>query len=439
MPRSARPPVLLANATFVLIGIAAGGNGVLLLAQMGSYGVDRATIGITFFTGSVGFVLAGFHNGSLIHRFGFRVALAVGGGAYVLVGLYLATRPPFLAFVLAQVVLGYASGVLESVLNAYLASLPGARALLNQLHAFFGVGALLGPVVAAWIVGFASWTVVYLVLAAAYAPLVVGFLASYPRRRPADSGESAAPLPESQGLLLEPAAPLAEPPAALPESAAPLPELPAPLPGGLLGAVLRERGVLLGAAFLAVYVGLEIGMGNWGFSYLVEARGLSRSLAGYSVSGYWLGLTVGRFVISPIAARIGATTASMMYACLIGVVAATTLAWLSPLAILASAALLLLGFFLGPIFPTTMAIVPQLTEERLAPAAIGVLNAGSTVGGSALPWLAGAISQATGIWTLLPFTLALGALQFAGWRPLARRVRASPQLPASTSPDGQVG
>jgi fucose permease len=70
-----------------------------------------------------------------------------------------------------------------------------------------------------------------------------------------------------------------------------------------------------------------------------------------------------------------------------------------------------------------MAIVPELTEERLGPAAIGVLNAGAIVGGSALPWLAGAISQATGIWTLLPFTLALGALQFVAWRPLARRIR----------------
>jgi len=85
-------------------------------------------------------------------------------------------------------------------------------------------------------------------------------------------------------------------------------------------------------------------------------------------------------------------------------------------------ALLLLGFFLGPIFPTTMAIVPQLTEEHLGPAAIGVLNAGALVGGSALPWLAGAISQATGIWTLLPFTVALGGLQSAAWRPLARRI-----------------
>jgi fucose permease len=420
MPRYARPPVLLAYATFVLIGIAAGGNGVLLLAQMGSYNVDRATIGVIFFTGSVGFVLAGFHNGSLIHRFGVRVALTVGGGAYVLAGLYLASRPPFVAFVLVQVALGYASGVLESVLNTYLASLPDARALLNRLHAFFGVGALLGPVVASWIVGFASWTVVYLVLAAAYLPLVIGFLVSFPRQQ---ATEALAPLPGPPPPLPESAVPLPDSPVALSEPPAAPAESPVPgKGGGLLAAALRDRGVLLGAAFLAVYVGLEIGMGNWGFSYLVEARGLSRSLAGYSVSGYWLGLTVGRFLISPVAARIGASTVAMMYACLIGVVVATTLAWLSPVAILASVALMLLGFFLGPIFPTTMAIVPQLTEERLAPAAIGVLNAGSTVGGSALPWLAGAVSQATGIWTLLPFTLALGALQFAGWRPLARRI-----------------
>ena len=94
-----KAPVLLSYATFVLIGIYAGGGGVLLLAQMSSYGVDRATIGIMFFTGSAGFVLAGFHNGALIQRLGFRMALAIGGGAYVLAGLYLATRPPFAAFV----------------------------------------------------------------------------------------------------------------------------------------------------------------------------------------------------------------------------------------------------------------------------------------------------------------------------------------------------
>ena len=390
MPRTARPSVLLAYATFVLIGIYSGSGGVLLVAQMSSYGVDRATIGIMFFTGSAGFVLAGFNNGALIQRPGFRMALVVGSAAFGIVSLYLGTRPPFVLFLLVQLILGYGCGVLESALNAYLAALPDARAQLNLLHAFFGVGALIGPVLAAWIVSMVSWTVVWLVMAALILPIAIGFWLLYPSR----------------------------PPAAGPGGPASTVS-----PRGLLGTVLRERGVLLGALFLAVYVGLEIGMGNWGFSYLVQARDLSRSLASYSVSGYWLGLTVGRFVISPIAARIGASTGAMVYTCLIGVIAATVLAWLSPSAVLASAALLLLGFFLGPIFPTTMAIVPQLTQERLGPAAIGVLNAGAIVGGSAFPWLVGVISQATGIWALLPFTLTLGALQFVAWQPLARRIR----------------
>ena len=77
----------------------------------------------------------------------------------------------------------------------------------------------------------------------------------------------------------------------------------------MLGAALRDHGVQLGAAILAVYVGLEASVGDWGFSYLVQARGLTESLADYAVSGYWLGMTLGRFLISPIATRAGVTTA----------------------------------------------------------------------------------------------------------------------------------
>ncbi len=393
-----RAPVLLSYAAFVFVGVSAGVGGVLLLAQMSDYGVDRATIGITFFTSSAGFVLAGLSNGALIQRFGIRMALAAGGGAYVLAGLYLATRPPFAAFVAVQLVTGYGTGVLESVLNTYLAALPGATTLLNRLHAFFGVGALLGPVLAAWIVGFASWTVVWLVLAVACVPLVAGFLVACPGPVPAEPGSQA---PEPRTHVAE-------------TSGSPA--------GSLLAAALRDRGVLCGAAMLAVYVGLELGVGNWGFSYLVQARGLTGTLAGYSVSGYWLGLTVGRFLISPVAARTGVTTAGMIYACLAGITAAATLVWLSPTAAAASAALVLLGFFLGPVFPTTMAIAPRFTTPRLAPTAIGVMNAGSVIGGAGLPWLAGVIAQGTGIWTLLPFTVALAVLQFVVWRPLAARI-----------------
>jgi fucose permease len=392
----------MSYAAFVLVGISVGTSGVLLPSQMASYGVDRATIGITFFTSSAGFVLASVSTGALIHRAGIRIALTVGGGAFVLAGLYLASRPPFAAFVLAQLVAGYGTGVLESALNVYLAGLPGATTLLNRLHAFFGVGALVGPPLATWILGFASWTAVWLAVSVACVPLVAGFLLAYPGPERSAAGVHGAAVARSA-----PDGP---------------PRAPARAPRGLLHTALRDRGVQLGAAMLFVYVGVELGVGNWGFSYLVQARALPASVAGYTISGFWLGLTLGRFLISPISARAGATTAAMIYACLAGVSTAIALAWLSPAAAVACVAFGLLGFFLGPVFPTTMAIVPRLTQPRLVPSAIGVMNAGSVIGGSVLPWLAGALAQNAGMWVLLPFVLALSAVQFAVWRPIARRL-----------------
>jgi fucose permease len=392
MVRYVRSPVILSYATFVLIGISAGVSGVLLPAQMQDYGVGRAAIGVIFFTFSAGYVLSSLNAGPLINRFGVRGAMAAGGGTFTVAGLYLATRPPFAVFVLAQLVAGYGTGMLESALNAYLASLPGATPLLNRLHAFFGVGALVGPALAAWIVGFAPWTMVWLIMGLACIPLNVASLVAFPGRQTA-------------------------------EPAVDVTQQATHADGGLLRAALRDRGVLLGAAMLAIYVGIEMSVGNWAFSYLVQARALPESLAGYSVSGYWLGLTLGRFLIAPVAARVGAGTARMMYACLIGVAAAATLAWLSPAAALTSASLLLLGFFLGPIFPTTMAIVPQLTRPRLVPTAIGVMNAASVIGGAGLPWLAGATTQNTGMWALWAIAVTLAALQFAVWRPITAHVR----------------
>jgi fucose permease len=402
-PPPRQTPVLLAYAGFVLVGVKNGAAGVLLVAQMNDYGVNRATIGLTFFAGSAGYVLASLSAGPLVSRFGFRIALAAGGGlAFLAGGLYLATRPPFAMFVLALVITGYGTGALESMLNAYLAAFDGATTLLNRLHAFFGVGALIGPALAAWITGFASWRVVWLVMAAACVPLAAGFLAVYPGR-----AEVAAP--ETPGTSGTPVARVVRDPA----------------PRGLLASALRERGVLLGAAMLVVYVGLEISVGNWAFSYLVQARGLPATVAGYLVSGYWLGLTLGRFLISPVAARVGVSTAAMMYTCLAGVTAAIVLAWLSPTGLLAGLVLMPLGFFLGPVFPTTMASAPRLTRPALVPTAIGVMNAASVGGGSALPWLAGLLAQGTGMWTLLPFTAALSLLQMAAWRPVASRIRLS--------------
>ncbi len=47
-------PVVLSYAAFILVGVSAGVAGVLLPAQIDDYGLDKATIGTTFFTFSAG-------------------------------------------------------------------------------------------------------------------------------------------------------------------------------------------------------------------------------------------------------------------------------------------------------------------------------------------------------------------------------------------------
>ncbi len=399
MPRRMWASVAVAYAMFILIGVSGGVAGVLLPAQIDDYGLDKATIGITFFTFSAGFLLAGSTSGALVHRFGIRTALLVGGGAYVLAGLYTAVRPPFAALVAVQIVAGYGSGILESVLNTYLSGLPGATTLLNRLHAFFGVGALVAPLLATWMLGFVPWTAVWLVLALVCLPLLAGFQLTIraPARPPAGSPPGAA----------SPAPAAAD----------------GPLRGGLLAAS-RQPAVLLGGVFLAVYVGLEISVGNWGFTFLIDGHGQDALLAGYTVSGYWLGLTLGRFLISPVALRFGLTETGMTFACLAGVTVSATLTWVLPGAAMASVSFVLLGFCLGPIFPTTMAVAPRLTESRLVPTAIGVLNGVSVVGGAVFPWLAGAIAESAGVWTLPPFALTLALALIVIWWLVAARMAA---------------
>ncbi len=405
-----RLSVAVSNGAFVLVGVSAGVGGVLLPAQMTDYGVDRAKIGITFFVFSAGFMLAGSAVGWLIHRFGMRTTLAAGTALFALSSLYTAIRPAFAGLLIVQLFLGCGIGVVESGLNTHLARLPHAAQRVNRLHAFFGVGALLGPLLATWMLRSWPWQRVWLVIALANAVLLAGVLLLVPKAGWSVSEHEADPV-QRTSLPAEPEL-----------TPAPEPE-PQTRPDGrgLLAAAVREPAVMLAAVFLAVYVGLEIGVGNWAFGFLVSGRGQSQLLAGYALSGYWLGLTAGRFVISPAALRAGLSEIGVSFLCLGGVLASCGLLWLSS-GPAAAVSLALLGFFLGPLFPTAMAITPRLAEPRVVPSAIGFINGVSVIGGSVLPWLAGVLAQSGGTGTLLPFSAVLAALLVVLWWRLARHV-----------------
>jgi fucose permease len=196
--------------------------------------------------------------------------------------------------------------------------------------------------------------------------------------------------------------------------------------GPRLGAAVRLRIVVILAAFLAVYVGVEASVGNWAFSYLTEERGQAVLAAGWTVSGYWCGLTVGRFTLNAAAERLGLGLAALSGVCIAGVGACALAVWLLPPLAASVVALALMGFFLGPLFPTTIAAVPRLVPGELVATAIGVLVAMSVVGGGGLPWVVGVAAQRMGLWTLLPIAgagaLGMGVLWWRVSRRLAEPV-----------------
>jgi fucose permease len=382
----------LSFAGLVLVGLGAGATGVLVPYQLADYRISKVLLGLLFFAFSGGYVLSGLANGALIRWLGTRGQLVLGCSVYLVTAFGIGLHPSFPLLAVGSVAFGFGTGILDAGLNAYVATLPNHTSLLNYLHAFFGVGALLGPLLAGEIVDHRRlpWQDTYLVLGAVSAPLLIGFAVVLPRR---------VSVPLSSGAALRPA--------------------------------LRRPEVWLAATFLVLYVGVEVTVGNWGYSLLTLGQGREGLLASRVVSGYWLGLTVGRFLINAIASRLGVSLQRMMYGCLAGVIAATLLTWWGPNAAVGALGFGLMGFFLGPMFPTTIAVTPRLLPGRLVATAIGLLVGASVIGGAFFPWLAGALAQGLGLRSLLPYLLVLAMLQTVGWWSIARRLRDEVPVPAA--------
>jgi len=167
-----------------------------------------------------------------------------------------------------------------------------------------------------------------------------------------------------------------------------------------------------------------VSLGSWSYSFLTEDRHGPTFISGWIVSGYWIGLTLGRLTLAHIAQRVGEKR--LIQGCLIGVIIAVLVVWLIPINAISAIALCLTGFSLGPIFPTTIALVSKLVSSRLLPSAIGFLGGLSSMGAAFFPWLAGNIAQVVGLWSLLPYAIVLTVAMLLFWLSLQTRSRPQP-------------
>jgi fucose permease len=378
-PVSLRLQIGLAFFAFILIGAAEGGVGVLIPSMRGFYQVDKATVSLIFLAGTCGYLLAAFCSGPLTEKLGHKTFLMLGVSIFLVGAVTVSLTPIFAVVVAVWLLIGCGIAMIDAGLNSYIAELPHPTRLLNYLHAFYGIGALLGPLVASTVLALnISWNITYLVWIAVALVALAGFGLLYTSKSKAVS------------TAVGPA-----------------------LTGNPLGLVLRQRMIWITAFFLIFYVGTEVSLGNWTYSYLTEERLEAPLLSGWFITFYWLGLTVGRLTLANLAERLG--NKRLIQLCLVGVVAGVLLIWLFPFTLVSAIGLILAGYSLGPIFPTIIALISSEVHPTMRSSAIGFLVSGGSMGAALLPWLFGNLAEQVGLWSLLPYVIGTTAIMSGLW------------------------
>jgi fucose permease len=202
------------------------------------------------------------------------------------------------------------------------------------------------------------------------------------------------------------------------------------LPHRSLAATLARPLVWVNIGIYFCVAGVEATAGNWSFTLFTESRGVSVAVAGFWTSFYWASFTLGRFLFGFIADRVNVANALRLLMLL--AVAAGALLWWNPANWVGFLGLAILGFALAPIFPLLVSSTPQRVGVADATNAVGFQVAAASLGIAILPGVAGILAQRLSPEIFPPFmilaTLALIVLNEIA----VRRAGPDPHAPGST-------
>jgi fucose permease len=367
----------VAFSGFIVLGLPTGMLGIAwpsiraaLDAPLAGLGVLLAAMTLTQF-GSSGL------SGAVRERFGttalliIPTALAAGGLALF------AVADSWPVIIAAAAILGAGLGLLDAAVNMEAALKRGVR-FMGALHASWALGATLGPVlIGAVLVATGSWRLGYAVASLAFIALAI---ATYLAR--VDLGRA----PEREDAPASSARP--------------------------------RRTIVTGMALLFVYVGIELGAGQWSFTRLTADRALTDEIAGLAVFLYWSALTAGRIALALFGDRIGSTR--LFDLSVGGALTSAVAFWLLPPPVAALVALPCIGISLSVFVPLLLYLTPSRVGRAAAPRAIGYQVAAGMIGGAVLPAGIGVVMQSGGV-SMLGLCLSALALVLGGLHLAARR------------------
>lgn len=378
--------VVLSFAGFICLGMMSGLLGLAAPSLRQTFNIEIADVGFLLAVQTVGYIGLSFFTGRVLVRLGsartfFFGALLMSAALFGYVA-----APTWGVVLIAAVVLGVGSGLIDAGFNAYIAAFHDARAM-NLLHACFGIGLTIMPFIFLTALPFVganlfgqetvSWRSSYAFVGALLALLAVVILLTRARWIDMDVIENAEGQKVRQASGLE---------------------------------TLRVPLVWLAIALFFVYAGLEIGSGNWMFTFFTEGRGFDAESAGAWVSLYWGSFTVGRILFGLLGSSLPVTPVvrAGMFLAVVGL----GLLWWSPSTAVAFLGVAVFGFAQAPLFPLLVLDTANRVGAEHAANAIGFQVGAAGLGIAVVPWLAGIAAGMWGVPIIAPFLFGVAVLLF---------------------------
>lgn len=388
--KASRVVFALALLAFVSLGLPDAVLGVAWPSVRRTFSVPLDGLGVLLLAALAGYVASSFFSGRATRMLGVGGVLVVSSLLVAAGAATTALAPRWGVVAAAAFVGGLGGGAIDAAVNAHAAGhfRPGQVA---WLHASWGIGAALGPVLmTAVLAARLSWRWGYAILAAAVAALGLAFART---RGLWEAGRATGALPLATTL----------------------------------GSSLRERSVHVNVLLFFLHTGVEGAAGQWAYTVFTESRGMPATAAGLAVGAYWGGLTVGRIVS-------GAVTHHVPPARVLRLALWTAPAWALLVASSAGpgvdrAALALLGFTLGPVFPLLIAGTPQRVGAGHVHNAVGFQVAAASLGATLIPSLAGVIARVRGLEQIFMLVVGCGLLVLLTYE-VSRRPAHDGQRPA---------
>lgn len=381
-------------AAYISLGMSSAILGPTLPGLAEQTSVSLSQISLLFPAHSLGYLLGSFLSGRLYDRvLGHPLmAAALCLLAILLAGVPLA--PVLWLLFLAVLIAGMAGGAVDVGGNTLIVWAYGSSVgpYMNALHFFFGVGALLAPILVAQAFALTDrFAGAYWVLALVALPISLWI-----SRMPSPSQRT------DQN---------AHPTATASAS-------------GARHAVDGRILVLLVAVLLGLYIGAEAAFGGWIYTYALALNLADATTAAYLTSIFWGALTVGRFLSIPIALRFRPRTMLLvdLVGCVVSLLAlllgsgSWMVTWLGAAGV---------GLFMASIFPTAISWTGQ--RVPITGQITGAFLVAASVGGMSLPWIIGQLFEPVGpqvailaiLAALIGATVVFGVLVYYSERKLA--------------------